>query len=398
MSSNHGRLSRDYIGKTLSINGRQVFDSTCDLTANNGVFQGTLTVDGSPQILSQDLFKTFSYGVGGTYGLFSPQSNDATVTADPILGGLSFNATPQAFTATTPQGGLGTLDHVKFLAYRTDGDSPVAAATYTAFTAPDDGSELVYEGVDVGVKQYLPNPVPVGIAGGVIDQTKDVRLCCGGLGVLDPDNYLTFDVLFADTQIYAVYEHLPFLKPGWPSPPAYTGPNTVTAGDYHGFTHLIPLAERPTTGDPLTNTVNVKFCYNKQQGYVRWLINDQERARVSNLGMALDRRLRVLDHNGPDVQIIPTRLCFGLNLFTLLDMHEPSKGDTSDLALVRLCTPSTQYVNPRLDRVWPGGNPTPDTTFLDASSLLENRLFGQGCQEVIKQSLVYTRGVILLTP
>lgn len=46
MSSNHNRLSRDYIGGTLSINGRVVVDKKTNINGNNGHLAGDLVVDG----------------------------------------------------------------------------------------------------------------------------------------------------------------------------------------------------------------------------------------------------------------------------------------------------------------------------------------------------------------
>lgn len=338
-------------------------------------------------ILSDNVLTPASYGLY-TSGPFT--GNDGVLTVDAT--GLHLNKVAQAFTLTQAQGPFATLDHVKYLAYRTDGDVPnVLGSNYSAFTAPTDGSEMVYA-CDIACAQNPMPAVPAPIFGGVIDAYKDIRLSCAGLAVLDPDNLLTFDVLFSNTAIYAIYEHLPFLKPGWPVPPDYpvgTNPLATVPNDYHGFTHLIPLGSR-VGATPLSEFTNVKICYNKALGYVRWLINDSEVYRLTNIGAAIPgTKYRVLDHNGPAVHISPNRLCFGICLFTLLDMHEPSQGDETDLALVQLCAPASQYVNPRLPRTWPSGAPQLDTTFLDAVSLVGNRIWGQGAQLNLTSSKIY---------
>lgn len=362
-------------------------------TSTGDVLIGTQTA-----ILSEDNFSVFNTGPGGNFGYFSfppfvPQANDATVVAGP--NGLEINPTPQSFTATVGQNPFGLLDHVKFLVYRADGNSPVAGASYSAFIAPDDGSELVYECIDYASDQYFPNPIPAAIAGGVLDKYRDPRLACSCCAVLDPDNFFTFDCIATRDGYYAIYEFLPFLKPGWPfAPPSYDSYNPPVNGDYHAFTHIIPLGGRDSSVAPLDDKANIKVCYNKQKGYVRWLINDSEKFRVENIGAALDPRYKVIDHNGPDIKVVPNRLCFGFNLFTLLDAHEPSAKNLDDLALVQLTDVPTQYVNPRSDRTWPGGIPVYDSTFLDPTSATANRLFGQGAQARVGGSKVYIRKII----
>lgn len=383
------------VNGSISGNG-PIYVNTPIISDSSLTIAGPFVINGK-QFLINDNLSHYSTGMGGTYGLYSPTSNDGTVVPG-VNGGLLINPLPQPFVSTVPQSGFGTLDHVKYLAYRADGDTPATGlgSNFSAFTAPTDGTELVYECPNIAAQQTFASPIPAAIAGGVIDQNKDPRLCCAGMAVLDPDNLLTFDVLFTNTEIYAIYERLPFGKPGWPaSPPAYTGPDVLTSGDYHGFTHLIPLGCRQSGVSPLSATTRVQFAYNKALGYARWLINGDEKFRISKIGCALDSKYRVLDHDGPDVLVSPNRLSFGFCLFSLLDMHEPSQQNLSDLALVQLCTPNQQYVNPRLDRIWPGGNPQYDSTFLDPTSNVANRLFGQGVQLSVDKVLIYTRGVIL---
>lgn len=60
MSSNHGKLGRDLIGATLSINGKEVFDKRANLSANDVKIQGDLCLDGN--IKSSQLYNVYWIG------------------------------------------------------------------------------------------------------------------------------------------------------------------------------------------------------------------------------------------------------------------------------------------------------------------------------------------------
>ena len=338
-------------------------------------------------LIFSDNFK--SYVRGTSYGFFSPTSNDATVTNNPTSGGLTFNATPQAFVSTVPQGPLATLDHVKDLEYSAGGDAVVPGAGYKMFTAPTNGEWLILKASGVGADQYFSQPLPTAVAQAVRDQYKDPRPCCATFAILDPVNLITCDFLLTRERGFAIYEHLPFLKPGWPIPPIYQGPNLVQAGDYHGFTHAVPIYERDQTIAPMNEKLDLEFRYNRLGGVFEWWINGVKRLSWSRIGAGMERQYRALDHNGPDTRFEPEGFCAGFGLFSLLDCHETSEDIRLDPAPVQLCTPEIEYVNPKSELMWPYGVAEMDTSFLDMSSLIGNRLFGQGAQLTVSTLSVY---------
>lgn len=341
----------------------------------------------SRQLVSYDDFKNYQDGV--SYPFFSPATNDATVTVNPTTGGIKFNETPQAFVATVPQGPVGTLDHVKWLGYWRKGDAVVPGADYKSFTAPSDGRWLIIKASGVGADQYYSAPVPPDVAYCLRDQYQDPRPCCAAFAILDPVNLLTCDFLITRKRVYAIYERLPFLKPGWPIPPVYQGPNLISAGDYHGFTHIVPIFERDQNVAPLEEDLDLEFRYNKVKGVLEWWVNGVRRLEWTRIGAGMDRQYRALDHNGPDVRITPDGFCAGFGLFSLLDCHDTNEDQTSDPAPVQLCSPSVEYVNPKLDLSYPFGQAILDTTFIDTTSAAGNRIFGQGVQFNIKALSVY---------
>ena len=339
------------------------------------------------KLIFSDNFKRYVRGV--SYGFFSPTSNDATATNDPINGGLTFNAIPQPFTSTVPQGPLATLDHVKDLEYSAGGDAVVAGAGYKMFTAPTNGDWLILKASGVGADQYYSQPLPPAVAGAIRNQYSDPRPCCATFAILDPINLITCDFLLTRERVFAIYEHLPFLKPGWPIPPIYQGPNLEQIGDYHGFTHAVPIYERDQTIAPMDEKLDLEFRYNRKQGVLEWWINGVQRLSWSRIGAAMDRQYRALDHNGPDTRFEPEGFCAGFGLFSLLDCHETSEDIYLDPAPVQLCVPPVEYINPKAELLWPYGIAQLDTTFLDTTSALGNRLFGQGAQLTVSSLRVY---------
>ena len=349
------------------------------------------------KVLASDDFTTYSVGnpidnwVYFQSGAFT--GNDATALAQ--NNELKLNPTPQAFTLTVPQGTDGGLDHVKYLVYRKG-----------AFTAPDDGNELVYE-AEIAVNQTFAAPpqVPVALQAGVQNMNDDIRLCSGAINCIDYDTMMVFDCFMSNNIIYAFYERLPFLEPNW-----FTAPNPIN-NTYHAFSHCIPIARRATgvetsTGqNPINDFVKVAIAYNRSRGYVRWLVNGVERYRVNRIGCALDAKYRVLDHGGPDVQVDVRQLNFGFGLFTLLDMSLPNVENYIDTGTLT-ATPNNglvqigaqaggpvgancQYVNHHGSNTTFTGLIYSPPTFIDGSSLLANRIFGQGAQMTIRNWKVY---------
>jgi len=315
------------------------------------------------QILVDDNFTSFDVGINPlehtffyfTFGSFV--ADDAVIISNSQ--GTLISSVPFTKTIPTPVPSLGTLDHVKFLAYRS-----------RAFVAPTNGDELVIETImsaqQVGVSL---NPFPKTL---VPNPNRDFRLAVGTQSTIDLANLLTFDVFITNEVIYALYEHLPFNKPNFGGP----GP------DYAAFTYVIPIGGIKDF-DPTTFLVKVGIAYNKQEGYVKWLVNGEERFRVTKIGFHIDPQFLVINHGGPETLYSPNSLNTGFGNFTLLDaVLSPHKVPTDQPALVLLNTPD-QYRSVNSDAL--------PQKFLITTDELPFKLFGQGEALVLKHQQIYTR-------
>lgn len=291
-----------------------------------------LTIGHNRVLIDQEKFNTYSTsGSTATWVPFSESLMDGglvrtTKGADNIYT-LSLNANGASFTAPAL---ANTLDHVKYLAFKRGPDllnSKFASADGEAtgsYAAPADGKELVFE-AEIAARQVLPSgsAFTADIMGRIRDMKSDPRVACGSFVFLDHETGLTLDFLFTDRMIYAIYERLPFARPSAGG----------TAGtEYAAFTHLIPLASRVTDDDSdnpadagalLADFTKVAMCYNRVQGYARWLVNGVEKFRISKLGFPLDARYRVIDHGGIAEQIAPRQFSVGVGLFSLMDASAP---------------------------------------------------------------------------
>ncbi len=77
-----------------------------------------------------------------------------------------------------------------------------------------------------------------------------------------------------------------------------------------------------TPGDQAKVTV----AYNRAAGVVRWLVDDQEVARVDHIGLPSPGATTIIDHGGIPQPAAPRRLNCGTALFTLLDGGLPPSG------------------------------------------------------------------------
>lgn len=377
-NNNYCECSLRYMNKELT--------NICTI-CNNVRIKGELSVEGLisgrgfiQRELFNDDFSTYTVGPNGTYNFFGASEyigNDATVINRRGL--LEINPNPQAFTLQFPNtpNPFGGLDHVKYLVYKNG-----------SFTLPIEDTELVYEATISGRQTFdITDPIPNDFRFNITNINEDLRLCCGGLNMLDPETWMIFDCFLTNSTIYAFYERLPFGKPQWPIVP--TG-----EGDYQAFSSAIPIAQRQSYNgsteqyDPLNDFVNIKIAINKSKGYVRWLINDVEKLRINRLGFPVERRFTILDHGGPSIEVSPRIVQCGFGLFTLLDMTDPVDS-TDDKGLVQLGSPNgiypnSQYVNPKKATLF--GEPDV-IDFITTTNT--NKLFGQGFQMKIKNIRVY---------
>lgn len=244
------------------------------------------------------------------------------------------------------------LDHVKWLAFM----NHQASSGYPGFDAAE-GQELTCETTLSG-QSFGTSGHPFGKA--VKNPNDDLRLGAVAMNTIDFDTFMVFDFFLTNERIYAFYERLPFARERY--------------GNYAAFSFEIPVAKRKPN-----DTHNLKIAYDKAAGTVRWLVDDVEVYRVSNIGHLIDRRLMTLDHGGTEETVIPNQLDCGMGMFTLLDGYLPSKK-----ALVRLSTAPDFYFDT------PRGEPTPQT-FVDETSQDSSRLFGQGAELRMRQYVVSSR-------
>jgi hypothetical protein len=166
-----------------------------------------------------------------------------------------------------------------------------------------------------------------------------------------------FDFLFTNRRVYAFYERLPFGR-------------TATE-PYAAFSYAVPVAAR-RDGDVHEATI----AYDRRTGIARWLLNGAEVFRVADVGRRLDSREHlVVDLGGREETVVPRQLAFGMGLFTLLDA---ALGDAPPL--VRLSDQLTYLSALR------GAPHLP--AFVDESSRLESRLFGQGAEMSVESYTV----------
>jgi hypothetical protein len=268
-----------------------------------------------------------------------------------------------AFTRTLGQeaenGGLpGGLDHVKWLVYANN----IASTNVPGFDAVP-GQELACE-TRLSGRTFGTAGHPFGT--NVQNPNDDLRLGGVALNAIDFETFIVVDFFVTNERIYALYERLPFGRPS----------SGGTLGEYASFTFTVPVATR-SIGDEH----RLKIAYDRQQGIMRWLVNDREVFRVNRLGYRIDRAHMVLDHGGTETLAQPRQLACGMGMFTLLDASRPG---SQNPGLVRLSTAQGFYFNPFV------GQPTAQR-FVDDSSQPSKRLFGQGAELKVGDFIVSSR-------
>lgn len=326
------------------------------------IFASTNLYAANKEILFEDKFKqAFSAAGGpgdnwfyfasppfiGNDGITSRQGNTLNIKSPgthPITG-------DPAFTLTMPQGPFGGLDHVKWLVYTNHFNPDNGLPGYKSV----DGKELVCESWMSG-RTFGTENHPFGAA--VDNANDDLRLASFAMNTLDVESWMVFDFFFTNEKVYAFYERLPFGKGG-------------PLGNYAAFSYMIPVADRAPSDHH-----HIEIAYDKQNGTVRWLLDDEEVFKVTEIGKSIDSQYLTIHHGGdePINDIVLNQMNCGMGTFTLLDGHLPSQ-----TALVRLSNIPGFYLNPDTNA---------PQTFVDESSLSSSRLFGQGVEMNVSKYIV----------
>ena len=270
---------------------------------------------------------------------------------NPVTGYPAFTKTlGQEGSLDNPDGLPGGIDHVKWLVYM----NHLASSGYPGFDATV-GHELSCETVGFAGKSYGTAAHPFGTA--VVDAEDDLRLGASAMNVIDFETFMVFDFFMSNKKIYAFYERLPFGR--------------TPADNYAAFSFQIPVADnRPLAEHRL------KIAYNKSAGEVRWLVDNKEVYRVTQIGRRISRTFLTIDHGGDEADVSPRQLDCGMGMFTLLDGSRPS-----GQAMVKLSNTPSFYFSPLV------GSPA-SQMFVDPISLPASRLFGQGAELRVRQYVV----------
>lgn len=265
-----------------------------------------------PRTPFQDYFTSYSVGLPTSfYQYFTYLGNsadDAVATYDGVnrilnlnsgVGGAGFTKTwTPAIPALT-----GGLDRAKYAVLKS---IPVAL--------PTNGDEIVWE--SCAAMQQQVGTIPASMLPGVVNPTADPRIASSAISCIDLTSWLFFSFYLSNEQVYVGYERLPL------GLPPFGG-----TGDYHAFSHLVPVQKR-ASDDPSNNFAVYAIAINRKLSMVRWLINGIEVFRKVGLGMPIDRTYRTADSGGNDqIADIPS-IYVGFGNLTMLDMLNPVK-DTS---------------------------------------------------------------------
>ena len=234
-----------------------------------------------------------------------------------------------------------TNDHAKWLAYMNRRSS----AGFPGFDAKR-GAQLVGTARLTG-RTHGTEHHPFGRA--VREPDTDPRLAAFAMVTLDVETWMVFDFLFTNACVFALYERLPFGR--------------TSHNHYAAFSYAIPVATRAAD-----DVHEASIAYETDNGMVRWMLDGREVYSITRLGRRLEPREHLLiDLGGTEQAVRPRQLDFGMGLFSVLD------GAIADgQGLVRV-SDALSYYSP------PSGEPHA-LTFVDETSRLDSRLFGQGAE------------------
>jgi hypothetical protein len=191
-----------------------------------------------------------------------------------------------AFSKTSP----GEDDHVKWMA-DTQHLSSNSVPGFDAVPGQELQCNMWARGRTFGTAAN-----PFGSA--VTNPNTDLRLASFAMNTLDFETGMVFDVWMTNNAVYPYYERL----------------NLSGTATYRAFSSVFPPVRRTPS-----EQVKVTVAYNRAAGVVRWLLDDLEVARVSNIGFPAAGATTIIDHGGTPQAAAPRQLNCGMALFTLLD-------------------------------------------------------------------------------
>jgi hypothetical protein len=191
-----------------------------------------------------------------------------------------------AFTKTSP----GEDDHVKWMA----DTRHISSNSMPGFDALP-GKELRCTMWAAG-RTFGTGTHPFGSV--VVNPYTDLRLASFAMNVIDIETGMVFDMWMTNEAIYPYYERL----------------NMSGTSTYAAFSSVFPPVKRtPSQRAKLT------VAYDFSAGVVRWLVDDTEVARVTEIGFPAPGATTIIDHGGIAEAAAPRQLNCGMALFTLLD-------------------------------------------------------------------------------
>jgi hypothetical protein len=265
-----------------------------------------------PKVLLKDDFRQ-GLDLGGTWALlaFPPffLADDGIVSSSNQglyvkASGTNLTTGEPAFTKVS----AGDFDHVKWMADTTH----LSSNSFPGYDA-DPGKEVQCNMWARG-RTFGTAANPFGSA--VTNPNTDLRLASFAMNTIDYETGMVFDVWMTNNAIYPYYERL----------------NLTGTATYDAFSSVFPPVPRS-----INDQTKVTVAYNRSAGVVRWLVDDREVARVSQIGLPSPGAATIIDHGGTPQLAQPRQLNCGMALFTLLDGQLPGTG----AGLVNLAPPYT---------------------------------------------------------
>jgi hypothetical protein len=223
--------------------------------------------------------------------------SDGMITVDNV-NGLTIDSS--LFTFTIPTGN----DHSKWLRLTTN-------------LIPLNKSHEVILEEEIAVQQIIkPNTVPSEFISRIRNIKEDLRLCSGGMVVIDVYTWMVFGFMLTDECIYAYYERLPFGKPAW------NDGKMSPLGNYSAFTNAVLVSSR-NKSDPLNDYTRLGIGIHRGRGDVNWYINGTRVHTWSKIGVNMPEEYRLINYGGVEKNININTVRVGFGTFSFMDGSLP---------------------------------------------------------------------------